>query len=160
MRSVDNADLMDRGFAKEELFFQLFTSQGRGTSWNHLPSRCLTEGQAAHGTPIERRESELPAFVERTETCTLLIPPDGRDNRIASPVIRQMIKMLGSWYLLRLHGKMMPYQLSDRMPSRSTRKRSCGPGWLKLIHRTWLTPLVADEPSKPKLTPSTAAAFR
>ena len=82
-----------------------------------------------------------------------------------------MIKMIGSWHLLRLHGKMMPYRLNNRTPCRPPAVTLCAPegkaGPPKLV---WL-PASAAQPvtssrknsliggaARPRASGSTAAS--
>jgi hypothetical protein len=103
MRSIDSTDLVNRGLAEENHSFQLTTIQCLATACNHLPSWCAAERQTAHSAPIERSESQFPAFVNRPEVCAIRVSPDRRYDRVPSPVVQQMIKMPGTRDLLRLH---------------------------------------------------------
>jgi len=87
MCSIDDADLVNRGLVEVDLSFQLIARQGRCTLREHLPSRRLIEGQPAYRAPVKRSEGELPRFVNRTEVGIALASPDGRNNRIPSPII-------------------------------------------------------------------------
>ena len=59
-----------------------------------LPARFIfLEWQSAYRAPVKRGEGKFPDLVDRAEVRAHLVSRHGRDNRIASRVVREMVQV-------------------------------------------------------------------